>query len=183
LASGGAASRDAASLQHAIGARAYREKRQSKSRAQHAFNRACFESAGRADARSKWSKTMKPKLMLAAMAAAITLTATPAASAAQWYGRGGGDIVVRHDAGTFRFDRGDREYRRLINRFGFRPGYRYEYTHDCDGYGCDVLVFEQGRRRPIDRFHAPYFRFAFAGNRVPGNYDEYGDNRWRDRRG
>jgi hypothetical protein len=123
---------------------------------------------------------MKPKLMLAALAAAVTFTATPAASAAQWY-RGGGDIVVRHDAGTFVFDRGDREYRRLINRFGFRPGYRYEYTHRCDGYGCDVLVFEQGRRRVVDRMHAPYFRFAFAGNRVPGNYDDYGDNRWRDR--
>jgi hypothetical protein len=126
---------------------------------------------------------MKPKALLAAAAAvALTFTALPA-SAQRYrdydhYDRG--DIVVRHDAGTFAFDRGDYEFRRLI-RMGFRPGYRYAYTHDCDGYGCDVLVYEPGRRRPIDRFHAPYFRYAFASNRVPGNYD--GDYRRRDRWG
>jgi hypothetical protein len=123
---------------------------------------------------------MKLKLMLAAAAAAVTLTATPAS--AQWFGRDrdrGGDIVVRHDAGTFRFDRGDGEYRRLI-RMGFRPGYSYAYTHECNAYGCDVLVFEPGRGRAVDRFHAPYFRNAFAGNRVPGNRN-YGDNDRRDR--
>jgi hypothetical protein len=120
---------------------------------------------------------MKLKLMLAAAAAAVTLTATPAS--AQWYDRDRGDIVVRHDAGTFRFDRGDSEYRRLI-RMGFRPGYRYAYTHECNAYGCNVVVYAPGGRRAIDRFHAPYFRYAFAGNRVPGNRD-YGDNDRRDR--
>jgi hypothetical protein len=115
---------------------------------------------------------MRPKVLLAALAAAITFTALPAS--AQRYDRGrdfrGGDIVVRHDAGTFRFDRGDREYWRLTRNFGFRPGYTYAYTHACNAYGCDVVVYEPGRRRAVGRFHAPYFRHAFAGNRVPGNY-------------
>jgi len=120
---------------------------------------------------------MKRKLTLAALAAAITLTALPAA--AQPY-RGGGDIVVRHDAGTFRFDRGDREYRRLVRTFGFEPGMRYEYTHTCNAYGCDVLAYEPGRRRAVDRFRAPYFANAFDGGRVPGN-PYHNDS--RDRRG
>jgi len=127
---------------------------------------------------------MKRKLTFAALAAALTLTALPAA--AQDYRRGGydrgGDIVVRHDAGTFRFDRGDREYRRLVRGFGFQPGYRYEYTHSCNGYGCDVIVYEQGRRRAIDRFRAPYFANAFDRGRVPGN-PHHNDSRDRGRWG
>ncbi|MBC7769112.1 MAG: hypothetical protein H7124_10030 [Phycisphaerales bacterium] len=129
---------------------------------------------------------MKRKLTFAALAAAITLTALPAA--AQDYrrgndrGGGGGEIVVRHDAGTFRFDRSDREYRRLVRTFGFQPGYRYEYTHTCNAYGCDVIAYEPGRSRAVDRFRAPYFANAFANGRVPGNphHNDSQDNR-RDR--
>jgi hypothetical protein len=131
---------------------------------------------------------MRPKLLLAALAAAITFTAMPAS--AQWYGRDrgdfrgrGGDIVVRHDAGTFRFDRGDREYWRLTRNFGFRPGRTYVYTHDCNARGCDVLVYRPDSRRAVARMHAPYFRFAFAGNRVPGRYADRDRDRDWGRRG
>jgi len=137
---------------------------------------------------------MRPKILLAALAAATMFTALPAS--AQRYDRdrdyerydrreGGlfrrsGIITVRHDAGVFRFDRGDREYWRLTRTFGFRPGLTYAYTHDCSARGCDVLVYEPGRRRPIDRVRAPYFRFAFANNRVPGSYADR-DRDWRRR--
>jgi hypothetical protein len=146
---------------------------------------------------------MKMKLALAALGAALTLSATPAlAQYNSGYGGyrdngnyrndnrdyrndynrngNGGDIIVSYDTGTFRFNGRDSEFRRL-NGFGFRPGYRYQYTHTCNHYGCDVVAYAPGSGRMVGRFHAPFFANAFDNGRVPGeNRDRNHDrDHWR----
>jgi hypothetical protein len=107
---------------------------------------------------------MKTKLFAAALAALALGASLPAA--AQDFRRGDefrGDyrhraqITIRDDGRTFRFDRGDRMFYRLIDRpYHFRPGLTYAYTDRCNRHGCQVLVFNARSHRPVDRIFAPH---------------------------
>ena len=149
---------------------------------------------------------MKNKLFAAALAAA-TLTAAAMPAAAQDFranqynqdfrGDGRGDpsqdfrgdhgdwrmrnqITIRQDGRQFSFDRSDRAFYRLTDRpFGFRPGLTYVYTDRCGRGQCQVLVFSQRSRAPIDRTWAPRLDrgFFFAD----GGRDGRGDGRWNNR--
>lgn len=145
---------------------------------------------------------MKTKLFAAALAALTLGASLPAA--AQDFRRGDefrGDyrhraqITIRDDGRTFRFDRGDRMFYRLLDRpYHFRPGLTYSYTDRCNRSGCQVLVFSERSRRPIDRIFAPHLpRRVYArwdGSRHPwderdGRWDDgrRDDDRWDDRDG
>jgi hypothetical protein len=103
---------------------------------------------------------MKTKLFAAALAA-LTL-ASASAAGAQEFRRGDGwrhraEITIRNDGRTFSFDRGDRMFYRLLDRpYHFRPGMTYAYTDRCNRFGCVVIVFDDFRRRPVDRIFAPH---------------------------
>jgi hypothetical protein len=131
---------------------------------------------------------MKTKLFAAALAAALTLGALPAA--AQNYDRGRGDgwrgdhrgrqeITIRNDGRSFSVDRGDRLFYRLIDQpFRFRPGMTYSYTDRCNRNGCVVFVFDGRSRRPVDRIFAPHLRdgrYRFREARsFDGSYNRFG---------
>jgi hypothetical protein len=121
---------------------------------------------------------MKTKLFAAALAAALTLGALPAAAheydrggrGQDGRGRGRAEITIRNDGRVFSVDRGDRLFYRLLDRpYHFRPGLTYAYTDRCNRHGCVAFVFDGRSRRPIDRIFAPHLP-----NRA---------NAWRETRG
>jgi hypothetical protein len=135
---------------------------------------------------------MKNKLFAAALAA-LMLASAGAASAQDYrrnplgaepryernWDRGRATITVRNDGRTFTFDRGDRNFYRLLDRpFHFRPGLTYSYTDRCNRQGCVVFVFDGRSRRPIDRVFAPHLpdrRFVWRQARgFDGRYNRYG---------
>lgn len=136
---------------------------------------------------------MKTKLFAAALAA-ITMLGASVASAQDYRGydrgRDGRDwrraeITVRLDGRTYDFDRRDRMFQRLSDRpYNFRPGLIYAYTNDCNRRGCQVLVFSERSRRPVDRVFAPHLPGPrFAGSRERTWDDHRDGDRGRDRDG
>ncbi len=114
------------------------------------------------------------------------------------------DITVRANGRVFDFGYGDRMFTRLIDRpYSFVPGLNYVYTDRCNRYGCVVFVYDDYRRRPIDRIFAPHLpmpRYAWRQARgFDPRYRGYGqynrddrafddswryeqrDDRWNDR--
>lgn len=141
---------------------------------------------------------MKTKLFAAALAAALTLGALPAAAHESdfrrgddgWRGdgrRGRAEITIRNDGRTFSVGRGDRLFYRLLDRpFHFRPGLTYAYSDRCNRQGCVVFVFDGRSRRPLDRIFAPHLpnpRYAYREARgFDRGYNRFGrydrDERW-----
>lgn len=104
---------------------------------------------------------MKTKIV-AALMAVLTLGAATAASA-QDYRRGDHwrprpEITVQTPGGRWMtFERGDRMFYRLMDQpYGFRAGLTYVYTDRCNRSGCIAFVFDDMRRRPVDRIFAPH---------------------------
>lgn len=133
---------------------------------------------GRVTKPSRERNSMKTKLF-AAMLAALTL-ATAGTAAAHENDRGWRDrdrwerqeITIRNDGRTFRVDRQDRLFYRLISQpFYFQPGYTYSYTDRCNRYGCVVFVFDQRHRRPIDRIFAPHLPHRMYAWRTHRGFD------------
>lgn len=122
---------------------------------------------------------MNVKLLLAATAAAVTLTALPAS--AQYYGYRyhndyyGGyrpqTITVRENGRQFTVDRGDRLYWELrAGPYHFKDGHVYTYTNRCGYAGgeCLVRVYDPySRNMPYNTTTAP-----------PVGYVSYYDNRY-----
>jgi hypothetical protein len=139
---------------------------------------------------------MKTKLFAAALAAALTFGALPAAADHNDRGRGDGwrdghrgraEITIRNDGRSFTVGRGDRMFYRLLDRpYHFRPGLTYAYTDRCNRNGCVVFVFDGRSRRPIDRIFAPHLRSHGYAYREARDFDR-GYNRFgryeRDDRG
>jgi len=137
---------------------------------------------------------MKKTLFAAAMAA-LSLVSVSAASAQDYRRPGGGpdwrrhaEITVRTPGGRqFDVERGDRLFYRLMERpYHFRPGMTYAYTDRCNRNGCIVFVFDEFRRRPVDRIFAPHLpdrRHAWREARdFDQGYNRFGrydrDDRW-----
>lgn len=140
---------------------------------------------------------MKTKLFVAALAAALTLGALPAAAHEGdnrrgddgWRDgrRGRAEITIRNDGRTFSVGRGDRLFYRLLDRpYHFRPGLTYSYTDRCNRSGCVVFVFDGRSRRPVDRIFAPHLQNSRYAYREARDFDR-GYNRFgrydRDDRG
>lgn len=147
---------------------------------------------------------MKTKLA-AALAAVLTLGAANAASA-QDYRRGDSwrprpEIIVQTPSGRWMtFERGDRMFYRLMDQpYSFRAGFTYAYTDRCNRAGCIVFVFDDYRRRPIDRIFAPHlphpryvwrhargfdrdYRTFGSYDRDEGGWDNDYDRRYREGR-
>ena len=128
---------------------------------------------------------MKTKLFAAALVAALSLGAAPAAFAGDddrggYYGydrRERAEITIRTHHGQTSVTRGDRLFYRLLDRpYNFRPGLIYAYSERCNQDGCDVFVFNRWSRRPIDRIFAPPLpRRLLVSQHTAGGRD------WRDR--
>ncbi|HYD87985.1 MAG TPA: hypothetical protein VEA80_10955 [Vitreimonas sp.] len=114
---------------------------------------------------------MKRKLTFAAIAAAVTMTALPAAASHDWdrddyryRGRPQHITVRTEDGGSFRTYPGERMHRVLSgNPFKFKPGRIYTYR-DCswNGNACDVLVTDPYGRQRYNRIVAPSIDRYFA---------------------
>lgn len=145
------------------------------------------------------------KKLLAALAAAIALTATGAASAqdygrndrgewrgdrdgrdsrsgrGDWNGRGrDGDVITIRDHGrVYAFDENDRMFYRLLESpFGMRPGNTYVYTDECRRDQCQVIIYSRARRDSAGRLWAPPISRWRNDQRYDGRYDD--DRRYRD---
>jgi len=123
---------------------------------------------------------MKTKLFAAALAAALTLGALPAAAHEydrSGYGRGdhwrgGAEITIRNDGRVFSVGRGDRLFYRLLDRpYHFRPGLTYAYTDRCNRHGCVAFVFDGRSRRPVDRIFAPHLPHRMNAWREARGFD------------
>jgi hypothetical protein len=96
------------------------------------------------------------------------------------------DISVRVNGRAYDFGYGDRMFMRLIDRpYSFAPGLTYAYTDRCNRHGCVVFVFDDYRRRPVDRIFAPHLPFRGYAWRAARGFDQryaaYGDYRRDDR--
>lgn len=136
---------------------------------------------------------MKTKLFAAALAA-MTMLGASVASAQDYRGRDHdrwrdgrdwrrAEITVRVDGRTFDFDRRDRMFYRLSDRpYNFRPGLTYVYTDNCNRRGCQVLVFGERSRRPLDLIFAPHLPGPRFANFRERTWDDRGRDRdWDDR--
>ncbi len=97
------------------------------------------------------------------------------------------DISVRVNGRNYDFGYGDRMFMRLIDQpYGFAPGLNYVYTDRCNRYGCVVFVYDDYRRRPVDRIFAPHLPVrGYAWRQARGfdpRYGAYGDYNRDDRR-
>lgn len=96
-------------------------------------------------------------------------------------------INVRVNGRQFSVNHGDRLFYRLLDRpYGFRPGLTYAYTDRCNRFGCVVFVYDDYRRRPVDRIFAPHLpmrNYAWRDDRrFDSDYRGYGRYNRDDRR-
>lgn len=105
----------------------------------------------------RWSKIMKRKFTIAALAAAaLTMTALPAS--ADHNNRNGRpqEIVVRSDSGQRVLDPGQRMYWRVSgNPYKFKPGRIYEYDRCYRNGWCEVTVIDHFGRQHFNTIVAP----------------------------
>jgi hypothetical protein len=131
------------------------------------------------------------KKLLAALAAALALTAAGAASAQDWRdrdrdwrdrGRGGDVITIRDHGRVYTFDENDREFYRLLESpFGMRPGNVYVYTDECRRDQCQVMIYSRHRRESLGRLWAPpvgHPRYFGNDDRDDRRYDGDRRRRW-----
>jgi hypothetical protein len=124
------------------------------------------------------------KKLLAAIVAALTLTAAGAASAQghrPWDGWRGRDVITVRDHGrVYTFNENDRIFYRLLESpFAFRPGNVYVYTDECRRDQCQVIIYARDRRQSLGRLWAP----PMGHPRYFGPHWRYADRYGDDRRG
>ncbi len=127
------------------------------------------------------------KKLLAAVVAALTLTAASVAAAQDfrhgrdgWRDRGHDVITIRDHGRVYTFDESDRIFYRLLESpFGMRPGHVYVYTDECRGDQCQVIIYSRYRRESLGRLWAP----PIGHPRWFGPRWRDDDYRWRQRSG
>ena len=113
---------------------------------------------------------MKAKLFLAAMGAAVALTALPAS--AQFFIRPH-TITVREHAREFTVNRGDRLYWELRGGpYYFKDGNTYTYTNRCwyGGDECLVRVYDPYDNDYTTTTAPPVGRISYLTNRYDEDY-------------